>query len=138
MSSSSARLWRASAITPQPQKIDRPSRMKTILVPLMLLTAGLLMSFAWIGHLKFKSWNFLTALVLSWFLVLPEYLLNVFSVRWGRDAFTGAQMAAMHLGSGVLFVTLIARLYLSETLGWSQYTGFALMAIAIVLILVKF
>jgi hypothetical protein len=28
--------------------------MKTVLVPLMLLTAGILMSFAWIGHLKFK------------------------------------------------------------------------------------
>jgi uncharacterized protein (DUF486 family) len=138
MSSSSARLWRAPAITPQPQKIDRPSRMKTILVPLMLLTAGLLMSFAWIGHLKFKSWNFFVALAASWFLVLPEYLLNVFSVRWGRDVFSGAQMAAMHLGSGVLFVTLIAKLYLGEGLRWSQYAGFALMGLAIVLILVKF
>lgn len=105
-----------------------------VLVPLMLLSAGLLMSFAWIAHLKFKSWNFLTALALSWLLVLLEYLLNVFSVRWGHDTFTGAQMAAMHLGSGVLFVTLIARLYLGESLSWSQYTGFVLMAIAIALI----
>ena len=112
--------------------------MKTILVPLMLLTAGLLMSFAWIGHLRFKSWNFFVALAASWFLVLPEYLLNVFSVRWGRDVFSGAQMAAMHLGSGVLFVTLIAKLYLGEGLRWSQYAGFALMGLAIVLILVKF
>lgn len=111
--------------------------MKTVLVPLMLLTAGLLMSFAWIGHLRFKSWNFLLALTVSWFLVLPEYLLNVFSVRWGREVFSGAQMAAMHLGSGVLFVTLIARLHLGETLRWSQYAGFALMGLAIVLIMVK-
>jgi len=125
-------------VTGRPETVTNVRRIKMVFVPLMLLTAGLLMSFAWIGHLKFKSWNFLTALVLSWFLVLPEYLLNVFSVRWGRDAFTGAQMAAMHLGSGVLFVTLIARLYLGEPLGWFQYTGFALMAVAIVLILVKF
>ena len=138
MSSSSARLWRPPAVTPQPQKIDRRSRMKTILVPLMLLTAGLLMSFAWIGHLRFRSWNFYMALAASWLLVLPEYLLNVFSVRWGRDVFSGAQMAAMHLGSGVLFVTLIAKLYLGEGLRWSQYAGFALMGLAIVLILVKF
>ncbi len=48
------------------------SYVKIIFVPLMLLTAGLLMSFAWIGHLKFKSWNFLTALAVSWLLVLPE------------------------------------------------------------------
>ena len=125
-------------VTGRPETGTSVRHIKMVFVPLMLLIAGLLMSFAWIGHLKFKSWNFLTALVLSWFLVLPEYLLNVFSVRWGRDAFTGAQMAAMHLGSGVLFVTLIARLYLGETLGWSQYTGFALMAVAMMLILVKF
>ena len=112
--------------------------MKIVLVPLMLLMAGLLMSFAWIGHLRFRSWSFLLALVVSWFMVLPEYLLNVFSVRWGRDVFSGAQMAAMHLGSGVLFVTLIAKLHLGESLSWSQYGGFALMAVAIALIMVKF
>jgi uncharacterized protein (DUF486 family) len=112
--------------------------MKVVLVPLMLLTAGLLMSFAWIGHLKFKSWNFMTALAVSWIMVLPEYILNVSSVRWGRGTFSGAQMAAMHLGSGVLCVALIARLFLGETLGWSQIAGFGLMGIAIALILIKF
>jgi uncharacterized protein (DUF486 family) len=114
------------------------SYVKIILVPLMLLTAGLLMSFAWIGHLKFKSWNFLTALAVSWLLVLPEYILNVFSVRWGREVFSGAQMAAIHLGSGVLWVTLIAKMFLGETFSWSQGAGFALMGIAIGLILIKF
>jgi uncharacterized protein (DUF486 family) len=116
---------------------DKALAMKFILVPLMLLTAGMLMSFAWIGHLRFKSWNFLTALAASWLLVLPEYILNVFSVRWGRGVFSGAQMAAMHLGSGVLSVALIAKLYLGETLSWVQALGFVLMAIAIALILVK-
>jgi uncharacterized protein (DUF486 family) len=104
----------------------------------MLLMAGFLMSFAWIGHLKFKSWSFLTALAVSWLLVLPEYILNVFSVRWGRGLFSGAQMASIHLGSGVLCVALIARLYLGETLSWSQFAGFALMGIAIALILIRF
>ncbi len=112
--------------------------MKIVLVPLMLLTAGMLMSFAWIGHLKFKSWSFLTALAVSWLLVLPEYMLNVFSVRWGRDTFSGAQMAAMHLGSGVLCVALIAKLYLGENLSTPQLAGFGLMGVAITLIVVKF
>jgi uncharacterized protein (DUF486 family) len=112
--------------------------MKIVLVPLMLLTAGLLMSFAWIGHLKFRSWNFLTALAVSWCMVLPEYILNVYSVRWGRDVFSGAQMAAVHLGSGVICVALIAKLFLGESLTWSQLAGFGLMGTAIALILVKF
>jgi uncharacterized protein (DUF486 family) len=112
--------------------------MKTALVTLMLLTAGLLMSFAWIGHLKFKSLTFAGALVMSWCLVLPEYILNVFSVRWGRDRFSGAQMAAIHLASGVVCVALISRLFLGETLHWSQFAGFLLMGVAISLILVEF
>ena len=111
--------------------------MKTVLVPLMLLTAGLLMSFAWIGHLKFKSLTFAGALVMSWCMVLPEYILNVFSVRWGRDQFSGAQMAAIHLASGVVCVALISRLFLGETLRMSQFAGFALMGVAISLILIK-
>jgi|SRR5579884_2619142 len=111
--------------------------MKIVLVPLMLITAGLLMSFAWIGHLKFKSLSFFGALAMSWTLVLPEYILNVFAVRWGRDTFSGAQMAAIHLVSGVLFVSLIAKFFLGETLSRSQSIGFALMGVAISLIMIK-
>src|SRR5262245_66421351 len=68
-----------------PKMVLKPYAMKIVLVPLMLLMAGLLMSFAWIGHLRFRSWSFLLALVVSWFVVLPEYLLTFFSVRLGRD-----------------------------------------------------
>lgn len=79
-----------------------------------------------------------TALAMSWTVVLPEYILNVFSVRWGRDQFSGGQMAAIHLASGVVCVALISRLFLGETLRVSQFAGFALMGVAISLILIKF
>ena len=130
-----------------PVVVERPSTtyspikgltMKTVLIPLMLAIAGLLMSFAWIGHLKFKSLTFLSALAMSWSMVLPEYILNVYSVRWGRDVFSGAQMAAIHLASGVVCVALVSRLFLGETLRLSQFTGFILMGVAISLILIKF
>ena len=108
--------------------------MKYFLVPLMLCLAGLLMSCAWIAHLKFKTWSFWPALGLSWLFVLPEYILNVFSARWGRDIFSGAQMAAMHLAAGVVFVAIISRFYLGESLSPSQVAGFILMCAAIGLI----
>jgi uncharacterized protein (DUF486 family) len=112
--------------------------MKTIFVPLMLVMAGLLMSFAWIGHLLFKSLNFLAALVMSRGFVLPEYILNVFSTRGGRGEFLGAQMGAIHLGSGVVCVAVISRLFLGEPLHFPQFVGFVLMGIAMGLILIKF
>lgn len=111
--------------------------MQLLYVPLMLVLAGLLMSFAWIGHLKFKEWSFWTALAVSWSLVLPEYILNVFATRSGHATFTGAQMAAIHLGSGVLCAALISRYYLGEAVSSQQVVGFLLMGVAIVLILVK-
>lgn len=122
-----------------PQKIIvKVRQMKIVLVPVMLFVAGLLMSFAWIGHLKFRSWSFRTALLVSWLFVLPEYILNVFSARWGRDIFSGAQMASFHLCSGVICVALVARLHLGEVLSLSQVLGFGLMAVSVTLIMWKF
>ena len=95
------------------------------------------MSFAWIGHLKFKSWSYWTALAFSWLLVLPEYVLNVYSARWGRPTFSGAQMAALHLGSGVICVALVSTFHLNESLRPSQICGFALMLVSITLIMIR-
>ncbi len=95
------------------------------------------MSFAWIGHLKFRGMGFWSALAMSWLFVLPEYVLNVFSARWGREVFSGAQMAAMHLVAGVVCVALVSRYYLGEPLSMSQIAGFGLMAAGIVLIVFK-
>lgn len=103
----------------------------------MLCVAGTLMAFAWIGHLKFKDWNFLTALGMSWLLVLPEYLLNVFSARWGREVFTGAQMASIHLAAGVVCVALVSKFYLGEPLNWYQIAGFIMMGASVLLIVFK-
>lgn len=108
-----------------------------ILVPLMACLAGLLMSFAWIGHLKFKGLGFLAALAMSMLFVLPEYILNVISARWGQGLFTGAQVAAMHLGAGIVAVAVVSQYYLGESLSATQLLGFGLMLISVVLIVVK-
>lgn len=111
--------------------------MKVFLVPLMLFTAGMLMAVAWLAHLKFKQWSLGTALLASWVFVLPEYLLNVASVRWGHDLYTSAQMAAIHLASGAISVALVSNFYLGEPLRVTQLVGFALMVVSVSLIVVK-
>lgn len=111
--------------------------MKAILVPLMLFTSSTFMSLAWIGHLRFRSWSFFAALLTSWLIVLPEYVLNVSAVRLGRDIYTGAEMASFHLCSGVVCVVLVSRLFLGETISSRQYAGFGLMMVALVLIVSK-
>ena len=70
--------------------------MERYLVPLMLFASSILMAFAWIGHVKFKHKGFFVALIFSWLLVLPEYLLNVSAIRWGVGTYKPSEMAAMN------------------------------------------
>jgi uncharacterized protein len=108
---------------------------KAVLVPLCMLLAGALMSLAWLGHLRFRdSIGFGAALAISWLVVLPEYVLNVAATRYGYGTYSGAQMATYHLAFGVVCVALVSRFVLGEHLTSTQMVGFALLAVAIVLI----
>ncbi len=108
--------------------------MKLVVVPLLLLIASTVMAFAWLGHIRFRHKTFTLALVASWLMVLPEYLLNVTAFRWGSDVYTGVQMAAFHMAAGVICVAFVARWFLKERIRPRQWLGFALMVLAIVLI----
>jgi hypothetical protein len=109
--------------------------LKVVGVPAMLILSSVLMAFAWIGHLKYHDrLSFWAALGISWLIVLPEYLLNVGATRWGKDVFTGAQMATFNLSSGVVCVALVSRLFLKEKMGTHQVVGFILMAVAVALV----
>jgi uncharacterized protein len=101
----------------------------------MLVTSSVIMAFAWLGHLRFRSKPLLVALLGSWLLVIPEYVLNVYATRLGHGIYTGAQMASLNLCSGVVCVAGVSVLVLGERLTRRQWTGFALMAVAIVLIM---
>lgn len=109
--------------------------MKTLLVPIFMLLASCLMSLAWLGHLRYRdSIGFLTALTISWLLVLPEYVLNVAATRYGYGAYSGAQMATFHLAFGVVCVAVVSRFVLGEPLTLKQLLGFALLVVGTVLI----
>jgi uncharacterized protein (DUF486 family) len=73
--------------------------MKVVLVPVCMFLSSCLMALAWLAHLRFRdNIGFWTALMASWLLVLPEYVLNVAATRFGYGTYSGAQMASFHLG----------------------------------------
>ncbi len=108
--------------------------MEIYLVPLMLLASSILMSFAWIGHIKYRNKSFLIALIFSWLLVLPEYLLNVSAIRWGIGVFEPSEMAAINLSTGVLCIAFISKMFLGEKLSARKVVGFVLMIISVILV----
>jgi uncharacterized protein len=114
------------------------SKVKKILVPVLMLVSSSLMATAWLGHLKFRnSIGFWMALGASWLLVLPEYVLNVAATRFGYGTYSGAQMASFHLAGGVVCVALVSHYLLGERLGLIQLLGFALLAVAMLLIMYR-
>jgi len=98
------------------------------------MISSVLMAWAWLAHLRFRKRPYGLALAASWFLVLPEYVLNVSAFRWGFGTFGGGEMAAINLAASVVCMALVARLYLSEKLEPRQVGGFALMVAGVVLI----
>ena len=51
-------------------------------VYLLLLISSAIMAMAWLGHLVFEDeLNFWQAMLMSWFIVLPEYALNILALR---------------------------------------------------------
>ncbi len=108
---------------------------KLVLVPAMIFLSGAFMSVAWLGHLTIRQYGFWRALVMSWLIVLPEYVLNVAATRYGYGTFTGAQMASFHLVSGVVCVAVVSRYLLGEPLDARQVFGFGLLAVAMLLVL---
>lgn len=107
------------------------------LVPLMLFVSSMIMALAWLGHLKFKQLPYSVAIPVAWLMVLPEYALNIAALRRGYGRYTGGQMAAFRLCSGVVCVALVARVVLDEALTTSKLVGFGLMLVAMVLIAAK-
>jgi hypothetical protein len=103
-------------------------------VPLMLFASSVLMAFAWLGHIRFRHKGFFFALLVSWFIVLPEYLLNISAIRWGFGAYQASEMAAMNLSSGVVCVAIVAKFFLGEHLNRRQISGFFLMGLGVVMV----
>ena len=118
-------------------RFDLTDSFRSFIVPLMLFASSMIMACAWLGHLKFSQLPFVWATLCCWLLVLPEYFLNILAIRIGHKIYTGAQMAAFRLCSGVICVAIVSRLLLGEDLSPRKLLGFGLMIVAMALIAKK-
>ncbi|NNF65921.1 MAG: DUF486 family DMT transporter [Gammaproteobacteria bacterium] len=101
----------------------------------MLLCSSSIMATAWLGHLRFKEdLTFWVATLFAWLLVLPEYALNIKALRMGCRVFTGGQMGAFRLCTGVVCIAFVSHYVLGEQLTTQKLLGFLVMALSMVLI----
>ncbi|HRO11490.1 DMT family protein [Amaricoccus sp.] len=103
-------------------------------IPIPVLTIGLLilsnvfMTFAWYGHLKFKSLPLALAILASWGIALFEYVLMVPANRYGYGYFNAAQLKTIQEVITLSIFMVFSVLYLGEPLRWNHLTGFAFIA----------
>jgi uncharacterized protein len=104
-------------------------------MPTPLITIGLLvasnvfMTFAWYGHLKYKSAPLLAVIAISWGIALFEYMLQVPANRIGHGYFSAAELKTIQEVITLLVFAAFSVLYLKEPLSWNHLVGFGFIAL---------
>jgi uncharacterized protein (DUF486 family) len=115
-------------------RLPAPTRAPDHPMPVPVTTIGLLllsnvfMTFAWYGHLKFKTAPLATVVLVSWLIAFFEYCAQVPANRIGHGHFSAAELKAIQevITLGVFAVFSVA--YLGEPIRWNHLVGFALIA----------
>lgn len=96
---------------------------------LMLFASNIFMTFAWYGHLKFRSTPLLIAVVVSWGIAFVEYCLAVPANRIGRAVYSTAELKTMQEVITLVVFVGFSWLFLREPLSWNHLAGFALIGL---------
>ena len=94
----------------------------------LLLASNIFMTFAWYGHLKFKTTGLVTVILVSWGIAFFEYCLMVPANRIGHSQFSAAELKTIQevITLGVFAVFSVT--YLKEPLSWNHLIGFGFIA----------
>lgn len=98
-------------------------------LPVLLLAASnIFMTFAWYGHLKFKSSPLMLVILVSWGIAFFEYCLAVPANRIGHAVWSAAELKTMQEVITLIVFAGFSVVVLKEPLGWNHLGGFALIA----------
>ncbi len=95
---------------------------------LLLLASNVFMTFAWYGHLKFKSASLILVVLVSWGIAFFEYILQVPANRIGHGYFSAAQLKTIQEVITLSVFAVFSWTYLGERITWQHGVGFALIA----------
>jgi uncharacterized protein (DUF486 family) len=95
------------------------------LLPILLLCcSNIFMTFAWYGHLKFKSAPLWLVIFVSWGIAFFEYLLMVPANRWGNSVYSATQLKIIQEVITLTVFSGFAIFYLQERIRWNHFAAF--------------
>jgi uncharacterized protein (DUF486 family) len=113
--------------------------MATLLSPkilpiLLLIASNVFMTFAWYGHLKFKTSPLWIAVMASWSIAFIEYWFAVPANRIGHQVYSAAELKTMQEVITLVVFVIFSVLYLKEAITWGHVVGFTMIAAGAALI----
>jgi uncharacterized protein (DUF486 family) len=108
--------------------------MRTII---LLTISNVFMTFAWYGHLKYKTSPLWIAIAASWGIAFVEYCFQVPANRIGSYQYSTAQLKTIQEVITLVVFCVFSVLYLKEDLKWNYIVGFSLMIAAVFFIFKK-
>ena len=96
---------------------------------LMLIASNVFMTFAWYGHLNYKSAPLWLAVLVSWGIALFEYCLVVPANRWGSSLYSTAELKTMQEVITLVVFAGFSVWFLGERLTINHGVGFALICL---------
>ncbi|MET0181458.1 MAG: DMT family protein [Caulobacterales bacterium] len=94
----------------------------------LLVCSNVFMTFAWYGHLKFKTAPLLLAIMVSWGIAFIEYCFAVPANRIGYGVYSAAELKTIQEVVTLSVFAVFSVFYLGEALTWRHALGFALIA----------
>lgn len=96
----------------------------------LLTLSNIFMTFAWYGHLKYRSAPLFMAIVISWGIAFFEYCFQVPANRIGSYEFSTAQLKTIQEIITLVVFCFFSYFYLGEPVKINQVIGFALIVLA--------
>ena len=95
----------------------------------LLIASNVFMTFAWYGHLRYKTSPLLVAILVSWAIAFFEYCLQVPANRIGSATLTTAQLKIIQEIITLAVFAAFSIAYLGEAIRWN-YVAAALCMLA--------
>jgi uncharacterized protein len=109
-----------------------------MLTIVLLIISNIFMTFAWYGHLKYRSSPLWMAIGVSWLIAFAEYCFQVPANRIGYGQFNAAQLKTIQEVITLVVFCVFSVVYLKEGLKWNYLVGFGLMVLAVFFVFKKF
>ena len=94
-------------------------------LPIVLLTcSNIFMTFAWYGHLKFKTKPIWIVILASWGIAFFEYCLMVPANRWGHSSYSAIQLKIIQEVITLSVFAGFVIVYLGEKVRWNHIAAF--------------